>query len=606
VRLRGKILLATVLAPVVLALGTLWIVNRRVSEHVDTGIVESLRRSSSAFENLLEERSRTLSVAARVIVRDPRFFSVVAVPASYRDRDYRRTVAGVASDFDRITDADVFEVLDRRGRLLASVGRVASTPAARKHFVETALKGCDVSAILPEDGTHFQATAFPILAGGERVGVLLLGMEIGQSLARELRILTHSQVSFVSGGRLTGTTLVAPEDREALLGAVLAILGEQGSGGKATRVHELRIGSQDYLTLLRPIPASGPAAQSFYVMQRSVDSERAFLFRLQAVLSRLAVLAVLAALVVGLVVAARITGPILRLVRGAEEMERGNYQFPLETTSDDEVGYLVQRFREMRDREYEYVRTLREVAQVKSEFIDVASHELRTPVTTIKGYVDLLSQEVMGPLTPKQREAILAVEASLAGLIRITEDATRVAEIAGDEIELRQSDCDVEALLRETIEGARASAPERRLELSATVEPGMGPARVDPRKVQEALAILVRNGIRFTPDDGYVRVSARREGAELVIEVADSGVGIPEEKQLHLFERSFLVRGSAHHHSSRGLDFNSAGLGLGLSIAKGIVEAHGGTIGVSSGPGKGSVFAVRLPWAGILSFRTAA
>jgi len=149
-QLRWKILPFTVLAPISLALGTLVLVNRSVSDHVQASIREDLERSSLVFENLLSERSRSLSVAGQVIVRDPRFFSVLTLPASWQDPQFRATVRGVARDFEAITRTDLFEVLDRKGHVLASVGRDASTPEARAWLVKAVPAGRTVSGILVE------------------------------------------------------------------------------------------------------------------------------------------------------------------------------------------------------------------------------------------------------------------------------------------------------------------------------------------------------------------------------------------------------------------------------------------------------------------------
>src|SRR5207247_8689860 len=104
----------------------------------------------------------------------------------------------------------------------------------------------------------------------------------------------------------------------------------------------------------------------------------------------------------------RITAPVQRLVRGAEEMERGNFDYPLQVRSRDEIGVLATSFDGMRRRQREYIRTLKEAARIKSEFINVASHELRTPVSIIRGYQEMMAQSALGPLTPQQQQAIEA------------------------------------------------------------------------------------------------------------------------------------------------------------------------------------------------------
>lgn len=593
-RLRWKLLAFTALAPVLLALGTLWLVNRNVSGHLEDNIHESLRRSANVFENMLSARADALGVTAQVIVRDPRFFSVLTLPTEPGDTQYRATVRGVARDFHAITQSDLLEVLDRNGRLLASVGRLSSTHATRERLVRHALEGEPASGILVEKEAQLQATVTPVVAGGRVVGALVLGAEIGEALASRLRGLTHSEVTFVSGQQPTGSTVTEDADRGALMDAVL----EADLDGEEDALSEVHGGSATYLTLVRRIPESDPKGRQLYVLQRPLDVETAFLRQVQAGLGQLGMLAVLASFIVGLIVSERITRPMLKMVRGAEEMKRGNYDFPLQVNSQDEIGYLAERFEEMREHEKDYVKSLEEVARVKSEFISIASHELRTPISVIKGFVELFSNGTLGGISEKQQSALAAIERSLKSLTRIAEDATRVAQIESDRLVLTLGNHEIEGLVRQAVSIAAGDAPDRDLSITTEVEPGLSAAHVDGPRLTQALANLVRNAIRFTPNGGSIDVRGARDGDDLVLSVRDSGIGIARDKLDEVLRRSFSVRDSLNHHSSGTLEFNSAGLGLGLTLARGIVEAHGGRIEAESRPEKGSTFAIRVPYRG--------
>jgi signal transduction histidine kinase len=178
------------------------------------------------------------------------------------------------------------------------------------------------------------------------------------------------------------------------------------------------------VTLIRRLPESDSATSQFYALQRSLDVETAFLRSMQSRLVELGALAAFMALLAGLLISERITSPVRRLVRGAEEMERGNYDYPIDVDSQDEIGYLASRFREMRQRQRAYVTSLEEVARLKTEFISVASHELRTPMSVIRGYHELFVGDMLGPVTPPQREALEAIGKSVTMLNRIA-DTTR-------------------------------------------------------------------------------------------------------------------------------------------------------------------------------------
>src|SRR5262245_51876774 len=231
-RLRWKILTFTVLPLVTLAIGTLAIVNWSITRHVHQGIQDDLRRASAVLENVLAARAQSLAIGGQMTVKDPKFFSVLTIPGSHRDPQLRATVSGVARDFNAITQADLFEVTDARGQLLAAVGRDASVPAGRNALVREALAGRPVSGILAEADAHYQVSVAPVYAGGRTVGALLVGARIGPDLADRLRQLTRSDVTFVSRRAITGSTLQSDEERNDVLAAV-AELGRSISNARA-------------------------------------------------------------------------------------------------------------------------------------------------------------------------------------------------------------------------------------------------------------------------------------------------------------------------------------------------------------------------------------
>jgi len=590
--LRWKILLFTVPPLLAVALAALWTVQRTVSTEVRRNIDADLKRASTLFETKLAERAQYLSMASRVIAEDPRFFSALTLPGSYRDPQTRATVGGVARSFAGITHTDLFEVYDARGRLIASVGSEESDERARSALVLPSISGGPQTAMSSAADRQYQVAATPVVAGGRVVGSLLLGDRIGRGTAEELRELTRSEVTFFTKRIITGTTLDSDADRTAVLRALDRVRGRLASGGV---VVEVWTRGQVRVTLLDQLPGAGLGSQNYYAMQRSLDVETVFLHDIRARLVELGILGAIVALLSGLLISHRITSPIRKLVHAAEQMERGNYEYALEMRGGDEIAYLAARFDAMRQHQRAYVGSLQEIARLKSEFLSIASHELLTPVSVIQGYNDLLSRGLMGPTTPAQKDAFEAVGRAALTLHRIAEDATRLAQIEGDSLSLNLNEHDIGTLLRRAAGMARSEAKGRSVEVILDAARHARTAVVDGPRMTEAVANLVRNGIRFTPDGGSVKVSARREGGMLVIEVADSGIGISEDQARVLFDPAVMIRDSRHHHSSDTLEFNSEGLGLGLPIARGIVEVHGGTIEVESSLGRGSRFRIRIP-----------
>jgi signal transduction histidine kinase len=593
--LRGKILLITTITPLTLGLVAFITVHRNVQQHVNsTSIHENLQHSAQVFENMLAVRLRALGGGARVIAQDPRFFSLVMLGPSQRDARFVATVRGMAREFNRITETDLFEVFDRHHRVLASVGQSHSLKAARDSLVSAAIAGREVAGVLSQGHQHFQVAVTPVRADGQIVGALMLGAGIGAPLAIELRKLMLSEVTFISGDQITGTTLVSPADREALM-AALGARNLSATSLASLGVIQVQARNTTFLTRIGRIPLSPDYPLQLYVMQRSYDPETAFLKRMQHDLGLLAILALVAALVTGLVLSEQIMRPIRVLVQGARAMEQGDFGSPIEVRNRDEIGYLAERFRVMRDRERAYVSSLEEAARLKSEFISVASHELRTPISVIEGYRELLADGSLGPLDARQQQALTAIREGLSQLTKVADDATHVAQVESERITLEPGPCKVGVLVEHAIGEALAAASGRAVQVRKQIDPGLDEMWLDATRMKQALTHLISNSIRFTPDGGHVEVLADLEKSQVVIEVRDTGVGIPPERLGHIFERSLMVRDSLRHHSSNRLEFGSAGLGLGLAIVRGIVEAHGGTISAASEVGSGSQFTIRLP-----------
>lgn len=591
--LRVKVMLIAVLPLAVLALTTLWIVNRSMTERVQGNIRDDLKRASAVFESMLASRARTLEIETQTIAQDPKFFSVLTLP-NVADPQVRATIAGVARDFNAITQSDLFEVMNAEGKVVASVGRDALGKAASSPLAREALNGRALSGIVSDRNAHYQANATPVFAGGRVVGALLVGARIGSELADQLRSFTRSEVTFMVGTTPTASTLDSPDDRAALLAAAPDLM-ENAEVGTAGTIAEVRAPHDVYLTLLRPIPDAPAGSHQCYVMQRSLDDETRFLRDVQMGLLLLGVIALIAAVLAGWVIADRIVSPVKQIVAGVEAMERGNYEYPLDVARADEIGTLAKGFDDMRKRQRAHVSSLEEAARVKSEFISLASHELRTPISVIKGYQELMHGETLGPITAQQRHALDAMRRNVALLARIAENATKMAQLEKDRVVLELEDGDVGELLEHAVSQARSMGQGRAVTLSVRTEGLVPRLRFDPGKLGQALTQLVTNGIRFTPDGGKVDVRARWDGRVLEISVRDTGDGIPADRQAALFERGAVGHNVLHHHSSSTLEYQSAGLGFGLSIARGFVQAHGGDLSLESEVGRGSTFRMRLP-----------
>ena len=232
-----------------------------------------------------------------------------------------------------------------------------------------------------------------------------------------------------------------------------------------------------------------------------------------------------------------------------------------------------------------------ELSQLKANFISNISHELRTPLTHIKGYIELLITESLGTITEEQRHALQISQQSTVKLETLIEDLIMVSLASRGELSIRQENIDIRRLSNLAIKSSMSRAEERGVNLHAVIDDDVPSVQADGQKVVWVLSQLIDNGIKFTSSGGSVVVRIRREGENLVIvSVTDTGIGIPSNRLKDIFEPFHQLDGSATRHYG--------GTGLGLSLVRQIIEAHGSVIEVQSTEGRGSTFKFPLLVAG--------
>ncbi|HEY3804488.1 MAG TPA: ATP-binding protein [Kofleriaceae bacterium] len=226
------------------------------------------------------------------------------------------------------------------------------------------------------------------------------------------------------------------------------------------------------------------------------------------------------------------------------------------------------------------VTRLRRFEELRNDLVATVAHELRTPLTSLRMAVHLLSEEHVGPLTVKQADLVFAAREDTDRLQSIVDELLDLSRIQADRIELRTAELDPEQLIGAAIEAHRGEAESRSAELRSEVLPGMRPVRVDRERILLVLDNLISNALRY---GGDTTVRASEDGSELRVEVSDRGPGVPDEYQQAIFDKYVRVPGAP-----------PGGAGIGLYIAREIVRAHGGEIGVSS-EGKGATFWFTVP-----------
>ena len=292
---------------------------------------------------------------------------------------------------------------------------------------------------------------------------------------------------------------------------------------------------------------------------------------------------------VGYRLAGQIAGSLSSLTVGARRISRGEFSVRLPAESRDEIGELSGAFNEMAASLEEAARRQVQLEEGRKQLTAAISHDLRTPLASARALLEALDDKVVTDLDEQSdyhRRALNEIK-SLGGLV---DDLFQLSLLDVGALRLDLQPTPLQELVLDTVEGMRPAADRKGLSLSALVDDGIEPVMIDAPRMRRVLMNLVQNAIRHTPADGSVVVAAREQGESVWVEVRDTGEGIAPEELPRIWSRFFRTDPSR----GRGVE-GQARSGLGLSIARAIVETHGGEISASSEPGRGSVFRFTLP-----------
>jgi PAS domain S-box-containing protein len=236
------------------------------------------------------------------------------------------------------------------------------------------------------------------------------------------------------------------------------------------------------------------------------------------------------------------------------------------------------------------VTQFKELDRLKSDFVATLSHEFRTPVTSISMSVDILNRGILGPLNDRQRELINAAKDDCVRLTKLSREFLQLSKLEAGEFQLKDEELDVEAVVESSLRPLRLQFEEKSISLAVQLAGGIPHVRADEQAVASVITNLVTNAFKHTDSGGSVTVAARLDGPVVRFEIRDSGQGIPPEHLRDIFDKFVQVKQAS--------DATPGSVGLGLAIAKEIVELHGGKIWAESVPGRGSTFLFTLPVGG--------
>jgi signal transduction histidine kinase len=296
--------------------------------------------------------------------------------------------------------------------------------------------------------------------------------------------------------------------------------------------------------------------------------------------------ALILALLLGFVLSWSLIGPIQQIDARLAAIASGNFSGYVDVDNRDELGALGANVNGMNEELRRLYTELEAASRHKSEFLANMSHELRTPLNAIIGFSQVLQDEMVGPVNPKQEEYLDDIISSGNHLLSLINDVLDLSKVEAGQVELDVHPFSLHEALERGVVMVRERATEDGVRVGFTADPEVDVVDGDERRIKQVIFNLLTNAVKFTPAGGEVDVSAIRVNGDVRVSVADTGPGVDPEDHERIFEE--------FRQTEAGLE-QREGTGLGLALSKRLVELHGGRIWIESEPGQGSTFVFTLP-----------
>jgi two-component system sensor histidine kinase MtrB len=278
--------------------------------------------------------------------------------------------------------------------------------------------------------------------------------------------------------------------------------------------------------------------------------------------------------------------PLEELVDASGRLAGGDLETRVKVGGLSETAALGTAFNEMAAELQRRAGERDQLETMKDEFVLTASHELRSPLTSVQGFAELLMLE-REKLDPKQADTVEIILDNTRHLVRLLNDLLDLARSDAGRLTIKPAPTEVAPLVDDAVRTMRSQTESAGQSLSQEIEPGLPQVEVDKDRIRQVLVNLLTNAHEYSPEGASIEVTAASGNGEVELAVRDDGPGMAEDQVEHIFER--FTRGDA------GLTQHVGGTGLGLAISKSLVELHRGSIEAESAPGQGSTFRVRLP-----------
>lgn len=358
------------------------------------------------------------------------------------------------------------------------------------------------------------------------------------------------------------------------------------AGKESSSIHTSSTNGKRFMYYAIPLSAN----ESFSALRISMPVEETVFFSSSTkntfVVSTILIFALV--LLVSFYISSKTVRPILLMKKATEEYAKGNFDFHLNISSPQEMAELAQSFNSMTDRITQNIQSLKKVEQIRKDFVANVSHELKTPVTSIKGFTEtLLDDGINEPETAKHFLGIINTQCER--LINIIEDLLTLSRLETDDGVLETVKTDLVQIAKKACSNLESAATEKQIRINFSSSKKEIFIKGNPGLLEQVITNLIDNSVKYCPEKSIVFCSLSKNSGKAKIIVEDNGNGIPDEYKDRIFERFYRVdKGRSREHG---------GTGLGLSIARHIVNIHGGTIKETGRPDKkkGAHFEIELP-----------
>lgn len=619
VSIRFKVILPYLLLTLIVAVTGAYVVTRLVSSSLNERLENQLAEAGRVVSDTMARQEIRQLEAARIIAYTRGLGDAIQAGDTDRVRALAQPAAGGLNvESLMVFDAEgqeALHLLKQSDGTLPPVTQPGSLAALR--IVKTILAENNPGslpqralALDPVDGRYYYFTAIPILAGNQVVGAAVVGTSLNTLLTQLKSTALADVILYGENGQAVASSLggagtemlyqrtisISPVEYQQLIVQNEIVHGQNISAdGRSYSLARgpLKVGGDSIAVFAVVLPSdfvvqSGALNRNFYIVLYSA--------------------AMLAVILVGYFVARLIISPLSKLVRTSHAIAGGDLNKRTEIESKDEIGVLASTFDTMTDhlqqRTLELEKTnriLEQMNEAKMRFIHVAAHELRTPLTLVQGYSQMIELKSKGNEDLTKYSS--GIREGYSRMVEVIDNMLDVSRIDTNQLEMLLSEIEFQPVIEKVNTVFQAALQERNISLTTTGLAELPTLCADKDLLYKVFYHVIGNAIKYTPDGGSITVSGRRiEGytrGEIEIAVRDTGIGIAPENQELVFEK-FYQTGEVLLHSSGKTKFKGGGPGLGLAIARGIVNAHRGRIWLES-PGydektfPGTTVFVRLP-----------